>query len=1209
MQRSGVLSVAALFVLSLLAGILASAPPISSSLNEEIGHFGVSNNATDHWATPAGGSGADMAWDMVLDSQGNAYLTGSFSGSATFGSTTLNSVGGLDGFVAKMDHDGNWMWASQISGAYEDWGLGVDVDSAGNVYVIGPFMDSQGSASPSVQLGSFSLSAHSESTYDMFVGKLDNTGNWLWAQTSNKIEEIDFNTFQYVEQFGQVMPTDIKVFNNSVTVSGSYAGKIFAYTNSQGDWYHESTTDVNSAYTSDMYVGFLELDGSWSSQVGWGGMSQLDTVASIAPSPTGNYWFIAGNFANTVEFPGGTTLTSSSGSQDVWVMQVDDGGSVKWSTSAGGTGVDTLRNIVSDSSDSVYGVGEFDGVLAAFGSDRLTANSGGTDVWAGKLDSGGTWSWAKKGGGPSDDMGFSLALSSNESILYTTGLIAGQTTFENTATTLMANTSGASDAFVGESSTSDGEWRGLYLAGGPSGGDRGWAIDVDAADVVHTAGRFKGTATGPAEFGSDILSSAGDFDIFVWKGLIEDDDNDRIANENDDCPDTWGSATVEPYVGCVDTDGDGFADVDDSHPVDPTQWRDQDGDTYGDNPSGNLADDCPTVNGTSTIDRLGCTDSDSDGWSDQRDAFPTEPTQWNNSDGDAFGDNWNDEELTSVYASLGLGQYVYGAVDMDYCPTLPGVWTIDNPGCPDTDGDGYSDVTDDFPNNPTQWQDTDGDGWGDNSSSGATQHDDLPFDETQYRDRDGDGWGDDPDGNSADQFPDDWTQQVDLDGDDYGDNSSGNNGDACPDEYGTSWRDRLGCPDLDGDGTSDDGDAFPDDWSQWQDTDGDGQGDNWANPHWNDSRYDHWPGEFIPGAQNADKHPLDRDGDGFEDEGVGLAVPPFDDCPDEPGRSWGDRNGCPDLDDDGWSDANDLFPNEPTQWRDSDRDGFGDERAGINGDDCTTIRGDSEHDRLGCPDTDGDGWSDPMEPPAQYVWNISDGADMFPADPLRWNQSHVISESKGGLGGSGGLAAGLGLGALIAMMFAMVFAIFVMKMRSSSEDDDEYEDDEYETEADQGRTSRAADIARSWQEHGTAPPPAPDGAELVTSASAGTGAQDATTANVVYATPPPPTTENTLSSPSGKFPAAPMPPSEPLPTTEEQRTIDTALAMSLLGGSIEEDEDEEDEDEEDEDVEVDESERQSVAKEDEVVDANDEAAEESTADDGWGVNDDGWGEE
>ena len=216
----------------------------------------------DHWAASAGGSGADMAGDMVLDSQDSVYVTGAFSGSATFGSTTLNSAGGLDGFVAKMDTNGNWVWASQISGAYEDWGLGIDVDSAGNVYVTGPFMDNQGSASPSVQLGSISLSAHAQSNYDMFVGKLDNNGNWLWAQTSDKQPDYDF---WGADMFGQVMPTDVKVFNNSVTVSGSYAGQIHAYTDSDGDWYYESTKDPAGAYTSDAYVGFLGVDGTWSS--------------------------------------------------------------------------------------------------------------------------------------------------------------------------------------------------------------------------------------------------------------------------------------------------------------------------------------------------------------------------------------------------------------------------------------------------------------------------------------------------------------------------------------------------------------------------------------------------------------------------------------------------------------------------------------------------------------------------------------------------------------------------------------------------------------------------------------------------------------------------------------------------------------------------------------------------------------------------------
>ena len=66
----------------------------------------------------------------------------------------------------------------------------------------------------------------------------------------------------------------------------------------------------------------------------------------------------------------------------------------------------------------------------------------------------------------------------------------------------------------------------------------------------------------------------------------------------------------------------------------------------------------------------------------------------------------------------------------------------------DSDGDGYGDnqseganLIDDFPNNPTQFQDTDDDGWGDNQTFGATQVDDFPDEPTQYLDSDGDGLG------------------------------------------------------------------------------------------------------------------------------------------------------------------------------------------------------------------------------------------------------------------------------------------------------------------------------------------------------------------------------------------------------------------------------------------------------------------------------------
>ena len=50
--------------------------------------------------------------------------------------------------------------------------------------------------------------------------------------------------------------------------------------------------------------------------------------------------------------------------------------------------------------------------------------------------------------------------------------------------------------------------------------------------------------------------------------------------------------------------------------------------------------------------------------------------------------------------------------------------------------------------------------------------------------------------------------------------------DACPSTWGNSTVDRLGCPDADGDGTSDLNDAFPNDASEWTDTDGDGVGNN-----------------------------------------------------------------------------------------------------------------------------------------------------------------------------------------------------------------------------------------------------------------------------------------------------------------------------------------------------------------------------------------------
>jgi hypothetical protein len=320
----------------------------------------------------------------------------------------------------------------------------------------------------------------------------------------------------------------------------------------------------------------------------------------------------------------------------------------------------------------------------------------------------------------------------------------------------------------------------------------------------------------------------------------------------------------------------------------------------------------------------------------------------------------------------------------DICPnTNPGSM-VDADGCElsqkDTDGDGYNDDVDDYPNDATQWVDGDGDGYGDNPNGNVP--DAFPYDSTQWADQDGDGYGDNPNGNYSDMFPTDPTQWSDTDGDGYGDNANGNNADLWPTDS-TQWTD------SDGDGYGDNpsgtsGDQFPFDATQWADQDGDGFGDNPSGndadqfptdgTQWEDQDGDGY-GDNVNG-NNADKFPTeptqwyDSDNDGYGDNQAGLSPDAF---PND-GTQWVDQDG------DGYGDNQngnnpDKFITEPTQWFDADGDGFGDNANGNNPDLCpNTPFGDSV-DSTGCSasqlDDDMDG-----------VYNDLDACPLTPAGEI-----------------------------------------------------------------------------------------------------------------------------------------------------------------------------------------------------------------------------------
>lgn len=107
-----------------------------------------------------------------------------------------------------------------------------------------------------------------------------------------------------------------------------------------------------------------------------------------------------------------------------------------------------------------------------------------------------------------------------------------------------------------------------------------------------------------------------------------------------------------------DDDNDGVFDEKDAFPLEPEEWEDKDGDLIGDNldadDDGNGQGDDQNGNGIMDHEEL---DFDSDGVDQARsvpwDAFPLDPKEWRDTDGDGIGDNadtdddgdgWSDSE-------------------------------------------------------------------------------------------------------------------------------------------------------------------------------------------------------------------------------------------------------------------------------------------------------------------------------------------------------------------------------------------------------------------------------------------------------------------------------------------------------------------------------------------------------------------------------------
>ncbi|PKN70890.1 MAG: hypothetical protein CVU50_10665, partial [Candidatus Cloacimonetes bacterium HGW-Cloacimonetes-3] len=147
------------------------------------------NNGNWIWVTSTvSTNGRAVGNGIDIDDDSNVYVTGRFGETVNFGTTPLTISGGqydYDAFVAKLDSNGCWLWARKAGGLSYEEGLDIVIDIESNVVITGYF-------DATCSFGSYSLVCTSNGWWDIFVAKLDTSGNWLWASQAGSPERSDY---------------------------------------------------------------------------------------------------------------------------------------------------------------------------------------------------------------------------------------------------------------------------------------------------------------------------------------------------------------------------------------------------------------------------------------------------------------------------------------------------------------------------------------------------------------------------------------------------------------------------------------------------------------------------------------------------------------------------------------------------------------------------------------------------------------------------------------------------------------------------------------------------------------------------------------------------------------------------------------------------------------------------------------------------------
>ncbi len=333
-------------------------------------------NGTIQWQNTIGGSAYDVLYDAHQTPDGG-FIIGGYSSSGISGDKTESNLGEQDYWVLKLDNTGAITWQNSLRTNKNDMCTSIHPTSDGG-YIIGGF--SAGGINGDKTTASKGLD-------DFWILKLDATGNILWQKSIGG------------------SGSDLLVTLRQTTDGGYIVGGS-SISNLSGD----KTENSNGAY--DYWIMKLNSTGNiiWQNTIGG---SDMDALSDVIQTNDGGY-LIGGYSSSGIS---GDKTEANLGSDDYWILKLDELGNIIWQNTIGGTARDVLTGL-HQTSDNGYIINGY--TPSGISGDKTEATFGGFsygDYWILKLDVTGNIIWQKTIGGNGEDLSGSLDVNADGSII------------------------------------------------------------------------------------------------------------------------------------------------------------------------------------------------------------------------------------------------------------------------------------------------------------------------------------------------------------------------------------------------------------------------------------------------------------------------------------------------------------------------------------------------------------------------------------------------------------------------------------------------------------------------------------------------------------------------------------------------------------------------------------------------------------------------